>query len=124
MAGSSANMHHAFRSRQRGLSFIGVVIIGAVLVCGFVVGAKVAPTVVEYQAIRKAADKATAGTTVAEVRAIFDRAAAIDDITSIKGTDLDISKNGDQVVVAFAYNKEIELFRPAYLLLKYEGKSK
>ncbi len=117
-------MNHSFRSRQRGLSFLGVVIIGAVLVCGFVVGAKVVPTVVEYQAIRKAADKATAGTTVAEVRAIFDRAAAIDDITSIKGSDLDISKNGDQVVVAFAYHKEIELFRPAYLLLKYEGKSK
>ena len=34
-------MHHSFRSRQRGLSFLGVVIIGAVLVCVFVVGAKV-----------------------------------------------------------------------------------
>lgn len=117
-------MQHSFRSRQRGLSFIGVVIVGAVLVSGFVVGAKVVPTVVEYQAVRKAAEKATAGSTVAEVRAIFDRAAAIDDISSVKGTDLDISKNGDKVVVAFAYNKEIALFGPAYLLLKYEGKTK
>ncbi|KQP14312.1 DUF4845 domain-containing protein [Pseudorhodoferax sp. Leaf267] len=116
-------MHH-HRSAQRGLSFFGVVIVGAVLVFGFVVGAKVAPTVIEYQAIRKAVDKSTAGTTVAEVRAIFDRAAAIDDISSIKGSDLTVGKEGDKVVVSFAYNKEIELFPPAYLLLKYVGKSK
>ena len=106
------------------MSFVGVVVIGAVIVFGFAIGAKVAPTVIEYQAIRKAADRATAGTTVAEVRAIFDRAAAIDDITSVKGTDLTIGKEGDKVVVSFAYNKEIELFPPAFLLLKYEGKSK
>ena len=112
------------RARQRGMSFFGVVFVGAILVFGFVVGAKVTPTVLEYQSIRKAADKASAGTTVAEVRAIFDRAAAIDDISSITGNDLKISKNGDKVVVAFAYDKEIELFAPAYLLLKYQGQSK
>ena len=111
-------------NQQRGISFVGVVVVGAILVFGFTIGAKVAPTVVEYQAIRKAADKAAEGSTVAEVRAIFDRAAAIDDITSIKGADLEVSKVGDKVVVAFAYNREIELFSPAYLLLKYAGKSK
>ena len=116
--------HHPFGGRQRGMSFFGVVFVGAVLVFGFVIGAKVVPTALEYQAISKAADKASAGTTVAEVRAIFDRAAAIDDITSINGNDLKISKNGDKVVVAFAYDKEIELFAPAYLLLKYQGQSK
>ncbi len=110
--------------RQTGLSFFGVLIVGAVVVFCFVVGAKVVPTVVEYQAIRKAADRAAAGTTVAEVRSLFDRSAAVDDISSIKGTDLNISKEGDKVVVAFAYNKEIELFGPAYLLIKYQGRSR
>jgi hypothetical protein len=79
------------------MSFIGVVIVGAILVFGFTLGAKVAPTVLEYQSIRKAVDKAASGETVAEVRAIFDRAAAIDDITSIKGSDLEVSKSGDKV---------------------------
>jgi len=32
--------------------------------------------------------------------------------------------NGDQVVVKFAYNKEIHMFGPAFLLLKYAGQSK
>ncbi len=117
-------MQQRFGSKQRGMSFFGVIIVGAAIVFLFVVGAKVAPTVIEYQAISKAANKAKVGTTVAEVRAIFDRAAAIDDISSISGKDLDIKKSGDQVVVSFAYNKEIELFPPAYLLLKYAGQSK
>ncbi|MET0335351.1 MAG: DUF4845 domain-containing protein [Rhizobacter sp.] len=106
------------------MTFFGVLIVGVVVVFCFVVGAKVVPTVVEYQSIRKAVDKAAVGATVAEVRAIFDRAAAIDDISSIKGSDLNVGKSGDKVVVSFAYTKEIELFPPAYLLLKYEGRSK
>jgi hypothetical protein len=118
------SQHRRLGGRQTGLSFFGVVIVGAIVVFCFVVGAKVVPTVVEYQAIRKAADRAAAGTTVAEVRSLFDRSAAVDDISSIKGTDLVVSKEGDKVVVSFAYNKEIELFSPAYLLLKYQGRSR
>ena len=63
------------------------------------------------------------GSTVPEIRAAFDRAAAIDDIHSIAGKDLEITKQGDKVVVEFAYDKEIPLAGPAYLLLKYRGSS-
>jgi hypothetical protein len=84
----------------------------------------VIPTLIEYQAITKAANKATEGTTVPEVRAIFDRAQAIDDFQSVSGKDLDIKKDGDKVVVSFAYDREIHLFGPAYLLLKYRGQSR
>jgi hypothetical protein len=116
--------HRRVGQRQTGLSFFGVLFFGALLVICFVVIAKVTPTVLEYQAIRKAVERSAAGTTVAEVRATFDRAAAVDDITSIKGSDLTVTKNGEKVVVSFAYNKEIELFPPAYLLIKYEGRSR
>ncbi len=109
------------RSRQRGMSFFGLVFVGAVIVFGAVVAAKVTPTVIEYQAILKAAHKAKAGTTVAEVRSIFEKASAIDDFTSVRPTDLQITKKGDKVVVSFAYNKEIELGGPVYLLIKYSG---
>jgi Domain of unknown function (DUF4845) len=109
------------RSRQRGMSFFGLVFVGAVIVFGAVVAAKVTPTVIEYQAILKAAHKAKAGSTVAEVRSIFDKASAIDDFTSVKPTDLQITKKGDRVVVSFAYNKEIELGGPVFLLIKYSG---
>ena len=110
--------------RQRGISFIGLLFVGAVVAVGFVLAAQVLPTLIELQAITKAANKASAGGTVPEIRAIFDKAGAIDDIHSISGKDLEVTKEGDKTVVAFAYNREIHMAGPAYLLLKYNGRSK
>ena len=42
------------RSRQRGISFIGLVFVGGVLAVTGVVAAQVFPTFVEYQAVVKA----------------------------------------------------------------------
>lgn len=112
------------RHQQRGISFIGILFVGAVLACTGIVAAQVLPTLMEFQAITKAATKAAAGNTVAEVRSIFDKAGQIDDIHSISGKDLDVSKEGDKTVVAFAYTREVHLAGPAFLLLKYNGRSK
>jgi Tfp pilus assembly major pilin PilA len=112
------------RSKQSGISFIGLIFVVGVVACLAILGMQAFPSVVEYQAALKAAQKASTGNTVPEVRQIFDKAAQIDDINSINGKDLDISKDGDQVVVKFAYNKEIHMFGPAFLLLKYVGQSK
>ncbi len=111
-------------SRQRGISFLGLVFVAVVLACVGVVVAQVIPTLIEYQAIQKAANKAKEGTTVPEVRAIFDRAQAIDDFKSISGKDLEIRKEGEKVVVSYAYEREIPLFGPAYLVLKYKGEAR
>ena len=112
------------RSRQSGISFIGLIFVVGVLACLGVVGAQVFPTVVEYQAILKAVQKASNGNTVAEVRQIYEKAADIDDIKSVGPKDIEIAKDGDRVVVKFAYNKEIHLFGPAFLVIKYAGQSK
>jgi len=113
----------ATQFRQRGISFIGLLFVAIVLACVGVVAAQVIPTLIEYQAITKAANKAKEGSTVPEVRAIFDRAQAIDDFKSVSGKDLDVQKVGDKVVVSFAYDREIHLFGPAWLVLKYKGQS-
>ena len=39
----------------------------------------------------------------------------------ITGKDLEVTKEGDKVVVSFAYQREIHLAGPAYLTLKYAG---
>ena len=110
--------------KQRGISFIGVLFVVGVFAFAGVIAAQVLPTLIEFQAITKAASKAKAGNSVAEVRAIFEKASDIDDIKSISGKDLEVTKEGDKTVVAFAYNKEIHIAGPAYLLLKYTGTSK
>ena len=112
------------KHQQRGISFIGLLFVGGVLACAGVLAAQVLPTLIELQAITKAANKAKDGSTVAEVKSIFDKAAQIDDIKSISGKDLGVTKEGDKTVVAFAYTREIHMAGPAYLLLKYNGRSK
>ena len=111
----------ALRSRQRGLSFIGLVFLVAIIVSVVAIGAQSGPVFLEYQAITKAANKAAAeGNTVAEVKASFDRAAAIDDFTSVTGKDLNVTKVNDKVVVGFEYSREIHLVGPAYLVYRFK----
>lgn len=112
------------KSRQRGVSFLGLVFVGGVLaICG-VVAAQIFPTFVEYQTIQKAVQKASTGSTVPEVRTIFERAAEIDAINSVKAKDLVVTKIDDRIVVKFEYQREIHLVGPAYLTLKYSGQSR
>lgn len=110
--------------RQSGMSFIGVVIVAAVLAAGGVILAQSVPMMMEYQAVLKAVDKAKGGSTAAEARTIFDKASSIDNISSISARDLDIKKVNDKWEISFAYQREIHLAGPAYLTYKYAGKSK
>jgi Domain of unknown function (DUF4845) len=112
------------KHQQHGITFLGLLVVGVVVGLLAVVAAQVAPTVIEYQAIQKAVNRAAEGTTVAEVRGLYDKTAQIDDISSVKSRDLVISKENDRVVVEFAYEREIHLAGPAYLVLKYAGRSK
>ena len=112
------------RSKQRGVSFLGLIFVGGTIACVGIIAAQVVPTAVEYQAITKAVKKASMeGNTVAEIRTIFEKITPIDDIKSVKPGDLDMTKQGDKVVVSFAYTKVIHLAGPGYLLLKYNGSS-
>lgn len=111
------------RHRQRGVSVLGMLAVGAVVALLVVLLARLVPTLIEYQAVQKAVNRAATGTTVAEIRALFNKTASIDDISALSGNDLQISKENNQVVVAFEYEREIHLFGPAYLLMRYAGRS-
>jgi hypothetical protein len=117
-------MKGQLRARQRGLSLFSMLIVGIVLAAAGVVGAQIVPTAIEYFAVVKGVNKAKEGNSVPEVRALFDKAASIDNITSISGKDLEVTKESDQVVVSFAYQREIHLAGPGWLVLKYAGRSK
>lgn len=113
------------KQKQRGVTFLGVAFIGAIVAVVAVVAAQVAPTVMEYQAIMKAAQRAAeSGSTVVEIRNAFDKSKAADYFEAVSGRDLEISKENDKIVVEFAYNKEIHLAGPAYILMKYRGRTK
>lgn len=116
----------ALARSQRGMGLFGLlftlVAIGAVVL----IGLKAFPTVNEYLTIKRAVNKIAAANyaTIPEVQRAFESTKAVEySIVSISGKDLIVTRNGDNLVVAFAYNVEIELIPPVFLLMKYKGQS-
>jgi hypothetical protein len=125
---SSRRLSSPISSRsQRGVTLFGLLFWGMVLAVTAVVGMKVFPTVLEYYTVQRVVDRIAAGNpaTVPQVRQEFDKAIAVEySIQSLKSSDLVVTKDGnDRVVIEFAWDKEIDLFGPVYLLIKYHGKS-
>lgn len=115
------------RHSQSGITLIGL-LFWAILISVFaLILMKVFPAVTEYRTIQSMVNKAArdGGSTVQDIRTAFDRAVSVEyGVTSITGKDLEITKEDDKVVVKFAYDREIELVPPVYLLLKFQGQSK
>ncbi|HXF45996.1 MAG TPA: DUF4845 domain-containing protein [Burkholderiaceae bacterium] len=110
------------RVRQSGLSLVGLLFIGLIVVVLLLLGAKLVPAIVEYIAIERAVQKIkNEGSTVAEIRAAFERHATIDDIKSITARDLDITKEGDRIVISYAYQYNIQLLDNVRLVIDFSG---
>jgi hypothetical protein len=112
---------------ERGITLIGL-LFWAVLIGFFaLILVRALPTVNEYATIQRAVRKIVkeGPQTVPELRAAFDKQKEVEySISSISGKDLQITKENDEVVIRFAYDKELEIIPPVYLLIKYEGSSK
>jgi hypothetical protein len=114
--------------KQRGLTLVSLIVVCVLLILVGLVVVKVAPEVIEYGAIVKdikatAQDPATRSASVAEIRRNFDKRKSIDNVTAVSGADLDITKEGNDVVIAFSYSKKIPLTGPVSLLIDFEGSS-
>jgi len=110
---------------QRGFTLFGLLFWAIIVGFLALIGMRVLPALNENFTIKRAINKITSeGSTVPEIRNAFERQKDIEySITSISGKDLQITKENDKVVVGFAYDKEIELMKPVFLLIKFEGRS-
>jgi len=110
------------RIHQRGLSLIGVLFIGVIVVMLLLLGAKLVPAIVEYIAIERAVQKIkNEANTVGEIRSAFERHATIDDIKSISSKDLDITKEGDRIVISYAYTYSIPVMDNVRIVIDFSG---
>ena len=120
--------HHCRpRAAQRGFTLIGLLTWSILIGFGGYLLVRVVPTISEAYTVQSVVERLAAAPapTVPEIRSAFDRQRNIDStISSLTGADLDITKENDRVVIAYAYEKEIPLFGPAFLLIKYAGRSK
>lgn len=116
------------KAKQKGLGFAGVLSLLVAIILVAITGMKVVPAYIEYFAIQKAIAGMTQSgelrnASVADVKRAFERRQQIDDITVIGPNDLEITKESGQVVIGFAYEKRIPLFKNVSLLIDFAGSS-
>lgn len=115
------------RVEQRGVTLFGLMFWALLVGFGAYLVVRLVPTVNEFATIQRAVDKIASmqPATVAEVRQQFDKQRELEySISEVTGKDLVITKENDRVVIAFAYDKQVPIYGPVYVLIKYEGRSK
>ena len=92
-------------------------------------GMKLTPEYIEFFKIRSnvtaVAQEANANpnATVADVRRAFERRAEIDHIKNFSSADLEVTKDGGKIVVAFEYERKVHLIKNISVLIDFAGSS-
>jgi len=116
------------RKNQLGISLGGLMVGAAIFIVLAMLGLKLTPSYIEFFAVKKAVnavgEEARNGANAAAIRRNFDNRATIDAIDSIKGSDLEISKDSDGVVVSVAYRREIPLVSNVGIYIDFSAASR
>ena len=116
------------RNKQLGISLGGLVAVSVVLIAVAIVGIKLVPSYIEFMAIKKVVNdvgrEKKGGASVAELRKSFDLRGTVDGIESVKGADLEITKEGSDIVIAARYRKEIPLVGNMGIYINFAAVSK
>jgi hypothetical protein len=115
--------------KQTGVTLSGLLISLVILIVLGLLGLKVIPAYIEFYTAKKAIvaisfEAKGGGGGVGELRKAFDRRAAVDTIEVVAGKDLEITKEGNDVVISFSYRKEVPLFANLGLYFDFAASSK
>lgn len=114
------------RAYQRGITLTGLIFVGVILFLITVLGMKVIPDVIEYAKIvanikAVAQDPTLRQASASEVRNAYSRRAMVDHTSAVEAKDLEVTRDGNTLVLSFAYRKEIRLFGPVGLVIDFEA---
>lgn len=117
------------RNRQLGITLMGLIVGAVVLIFAAVLLMKLVPSYLEYNAVKKALSGIAVttrgrGASVADIRRAFENRSTIDDIHSVGSKDLEISKEGNDYVVAVAWRREIPLFANIGVYIDFTASSR
>ena len=113
------------KSKQQGVTVVGMIIIAGLIVFGSVMGLKLVPAYIEYVPIRNhlrdlARAPDTRDSSVPEIMSAFDRRAQIDDISVVRGSDLAVVREGGATIISVEYSKTIHMVGNISALLDFE----
>ena len=114
------------QNQQRGVTIMGLLIMLVLFIVVALFAMKVLPSFMEFRTA-KAAIEAVARqgvTSAGDARRAFDNRATIDNIVSVRQQDLEITREGNSLVIGFAYRKEIPLFSGVGLYIDYAASSR
>jgi hypothetical protein len=112
------------RNAQRGVSIMGLLMALVLFIIVALFAMKLLPSFMEFRTAKTAIEIISKQAQNAnDVRRAWDARAAIDNITSVSAKDLEITRDGNQVVIAFAYRTEVRLFGPVGLYIDYAARS-
>ena len=115
-------------SQQRGLSLMGLIVTLGVLAFVGVTAAKLLPAYVEYWSVRKmfAAMEQNGETkgTIAEIRRHYDTRNAIEDVKSVTGPDLEISKEGADTIVSASWSVKVPIISNVSACIDFTASTK
>jgi hypothetical protein len=115
------------RKNQLGIGLGGLMVGTAIFILLAVIGMKLGPSYLEFFSIKKAVvaiaqEKPTA--TVIEIRKAFDARATIDAITTVTGKDLEVTKDGGELLISASYRKEVPLVANTGIYIDFRAASK
>ena len=94
-------------NRQRGVTFIGMMFIAGLLVFAAIIGLKLIPSYIEYATVvnilRDIAQSPEGRGSPKEIQSSFRKHAQIDAIETIQAEDIEVDKEGDEVVLRAHY---------------------
>jgi uncharacterized protein DUF4845 len=115
------------RNRQLGVSLMGLIFGAVILIFVLLLGMKTLPPWMEFFTAKKhitqIAQEQRSGT-VADVRKAWQLKTAVEDVPSVSDKDLEITKDGGEIVISFAYRKEVPLFANVGVYMDFAASSK
>lgn len=109
--------------RQAGISLIGFLFVAAVVIVVALVAFRTVPSYIEYYTVKTAVDGALKDTPDGSpvlVRKAFERRIGADYVDSVSWQDLQVSKQGNDIVGNITWEKRLPLFYNVSLLLEFE----
>jgi len=113
------------RTGQSGFTILGFIFVAAVVLSLAMIGFRVLPSYIEYfsvvKILKQTLDNAPEGQTVTQFRRDFDLKASADYIDSVRGSDIEISKQDNKLVASAEWTKTLPLFGNVSLLLDFQA---
>ena len=115
--------------RQRGMTLTGMILGSVVVISLLLLGFKIVPVYVEYYAIEKqlkamAQDPKLRNPTRGQLASAWAARASVDDLRSIQPEQIEVTREGDQVVFSGEYSVKVPLFRNVAACFDFKPTSK